>query len=105
MPSLLSDPLKEQKSQHREKNHNRQIVSEKEDARFGIVKKGKGKPQKHISRDLPLEECMNPVEGDSCKEAKPSSLSQLVTVSRTLSGLFCASVPAMASPFAMVHSG
>ena len=74
IPRILSDPLKEQKAQRREKNHNRQIVSEKEDARFGIVKKSKGKPQNHISRDLPLEECIDPVDGDSCKDVKDDGL-------------------------------
>ena len=71
---LLSIPVKEHKAHRPKKNHNRQIVSEKEKARFGIVKKGKGEPQKHIGRDLPLEECIDPVEGDSCKEAKDDGL-------------------------------
>ena len=74
MPRLLSNPLKEEITQSCKKNHDSDIVNEEEKARFGVVKKGKGKPQKHISRNLPLEECIDPVEGDSYKEAKDEGL-------------------------------
>ena len=74
MPRLLSNPLKEEITQSCKKNHDSDIVNEEEKARFGVVKKGKGKLQKHIGRNLPLEECIDPVEGDSYKEAKDEGL-------------------------------
>ena len=55
MPRLLSNPLKEEITQSCKKNHDSDIVNEEEKARFGVVKKGKGKLQKHIGRNLPLE--------------------------------------------------
>ena len=74
MPGLLSNPLKEEITQSCKKNHDSGIVNEEEKAPFGVVKKGKGKLQKHIGRNLPLEECIDPVEGDSYKEAKDEGL-------------------------------
>ena len=68
MPRLLSDPLKEEITQSCKKNHDSDIVNEEEKARFGVVKKGKWKLQKHIGRNLPLEECIDPVEGDEGSE-------------------------------------